>query len=136
MSSRLRSVDNVYAVVGRQKPDRMPQNEEELKEKLQLFHDSLDWRAGLAAWRKVAHFEKSDEETILTRLSIAGDPASQPDTDQKPKFRVTCYRAGDGHGFQSGEGCMCDGRDHKRHIRMAGFDERVRFGSCPVRERQ
>ena len=107
---QLRSIDNLYAVVGREKPDYMPQNESDLLSKLQLFHDSLNWTPALTAWRQVTGFEKSDMETILTRLSdlqLTGDQTEQPDDKRPkellPKFRVTCYRAGEGHGFQSGD---------------------------------
>jgi hypothetical protein len=124
---RLRSVDNVYAVVGRQILDQMPKDKDELKEKLKLFHDSVDWKSGLTAWRKVAGFDKSDEDTILTRLTISGDKdEAAAQQDHKPKFRVTCHRAGDGHGFQSGDAaCEMGGIIHDTFgwpVSMKEFD--------------
>lgn len=90
----LRTVDNIYIVLLRETPDEMPlDDDEDLRSKLSLLLDQVDWQTGLAVWQRIFNYEKATIDQILT--------PGEDHIDVKPKFRVTCYRAGEGHNFGS-----------------------------------
>lgn len=90
----LRTVDNVYNVLVRETPPQMPLDaEDDLRSKLADLLELVDWQTGLAVWKKVVKYDKATVDEILS--------PGEDKMDVKPKFRVTCYRAGNDHNFQS-----------------------------------
>lgn len=90
----LRTVDNVYLVLVRETPKEMPKDAGgDLKDKLSQLLDRVDWNTGIKIWKKVFNYDKATFDQVLA--------PGEAHMDIKPKFRVTCYRAGEGHKFGS-----------------------------------
>ena len=90
----LRSVDNIYVVIYNEICEELPQNEEELRQKLAKVSSLCEWSKGLKAWIEAFDWNKSDLNTMLDKTLGT--------KEVKPSFRVTCNRTGD-HKFKSQE---------------------------------
>ena len=105
----LRSVDNVWVVIGAFKEVKFDQEKDANLSQLVAKIDELDWNKGLDAWKRVSDFkgalypkkEKTDAEEDQNsngeepkkRAKHEEDESSASSPLSVPLFRCTCYRS-------------------------------------------
>lgn len=119
----LRSIDNVYVIIGHQKLEQMPQDDkDELKSKLRDLMLQIDWKTGFNIWKTITSFDKTKSVDVILAEGLVN-------REVKPAFRVTCNRTGEGHGFKSGDAASSFGGiiedTYKWPVSMKEFDVEV-----------
>ena len=104
----LRSVDNVWVVIGAFKEVKFDKEKDANLSQLVAKIDELDWNKGLDAWKRVSDFkgalfpkkEKVDEEGEQNsngeepeKRAKHEDESSASSSLSVPLFRCTCYRS-------------------------------------------
>ena len=89
---KLRCVDNVYVILGVFPVFDFKAETDECLDRLIKTVPGLNWAKSLRAWNQVFAFDGPVYEL---------DEAKRAKLENVPKFRCTCYRSGDNHGFSS-----------------------------------
>jgi len=90
----LRTVDNVWIIIGAKADFDLTQSEEEgLATLVDYTLNNLQWTKGLSSWNKI--FEFYEDSSGLHNVE------KRPKLEKIPNFRCTCYRNGDLHKFSS-----------------------------------
>jgi len=112
---KLRTVNNLWVLVGHTHKFVYPESSEEQLVSLADFAQQQTWTKALQVWKDVLEFKGtliSQEKENIEDTS----PAKKPKLEEElPSFRCTCYRTGPNHKFRSSEAQIAvGGRIHDK----------------------
>ncbi|CAN8026180.1 unnamed protein product, partial [Ixodes persulcatus] len=97
---KLQGIDNLFVVLDTFKDNPLPASKDDLTPALTSLVDKVHWATGLEVWRRlVGGVDKFSLEDFFRQR----DGGGEGDPERRPKFRVTCNRAGQVHKFTSME---------------------------------
>jgi len=88
----LRTVDNVWVVIGAWPNFDLKGKKDECMTRLIKSIEDLEWKKGLDVWKRVFDYEGDFSEAKKAKTE-----------EVVPTFRCTCYRSGQNHSFTSME---------------------------------